>query len=364
MDGIPVLRPLLPAVDSLLPYLRRIDEARYYTNNGPLWQELKERFAAWLALRAGVEQVFVVPTSSGTTAIELSLRARAMPGYSLCLMPAYTFIASAHAVANVGLEPYLLDCDETTLMLTPEIAASALASLTTKPAAVLVVSAFGAPLDVGGWIEFERIYGVPVVFDAAAAVTSLTGIGAQPMAVSLHATKVFGIGEGGAIVTTDRALADRLVAMTSFGFQKAERISTLKGGNYRISEYTAAMGLVVLDQIEASIERNLSLGQSYRDALDGKRCRLQRGAGTSWATMTFNVIIPKELVEECVECLDHDEIQWRRWWGFGIHKHPAFSDLRHRPLNKTDEIAPCVIGVPFFDGLSRSQIDRVVAALR
>lgn len=102
----------------------------------------------------------VVPTSSGTSAIELALRTRALPGRSLCLMPSFTFIASAHAVKNAGLEPFLLDVDEASLMLTPAIATSALYSLPSPPAAVLVISAFGAPIDIRSWEEFEAMHGI------------------------------------------------------------------------------------------------------------------------------------------------------------------------------------------------------------
>ncbi len=132
---VPVLVPNLPTANELLPYLLRIDAAHHYSNYGPLWHEFRDGFAAYLSCRAGGGDVRVAPTSSGTTAIELALRARAIPGRRYCLMPSYTFIASAHAVCNAGLEPFLLDVEETSLVLTPWIAAAALASLPEPPAA-------------------------------------------------------------------------------------------------------------------------------------------------------------------------------------------------------------------------------------
>ena len=97
LKAVSVLRPSLPAADAIMPFLRRMDATRAYSNYGPLWRELHEGMAAWLAERTGAAGLHVVLTSSGTTAIELALRARAVPGRSLCLMPSFTFIASAQA---------------------------------------------------------------------------------------------------------------------------------------------------------------------------------------------------------------------------------------------------------------------------
>jgi dTDP-4-amino-4,6-dideoxygalactose transaminase len=72
-------------------------------------------------------------------------------------------------------------------------------------------------------------------------------VGVQPIAVSLHATKVLGIGEGGAVLSSDPALIERIIAMTGFGYRCAGRVAELRGGNYRISEYAAAVGLAALE---------------------------------------------------------------------------------------------------------------------
>lgn len=362
-DPIPVLRPSLPAIDRVLPFLRRIDETRIYSNHGPLWTAFRDGFADWLGRRAGVDDVCVVPTSSGTTAIEVALRLRAVEGRQFCLMPSFTFIASAHAVCNAGLTPFLADVDADTLVLTPALAERAMRRLSTPPAAVLVISAFGAPPDVEGWEAFEREHDVPVVFDAAAAATSLRRIGRQPLCVSLHATKVFGIGEGGAVITTDRELAARIESMIGFGFASGSRQSDLRGGNYRISEYTAAMGLAVLQEIDAKEAALRRLGSDYAAALAGSSVRLQQASGGAWATMTFNVTLPRAEAQARLDRFDAASISWRRWWGLGTHRHAAFAELPRDDLSATDDIAPRVIGLPFFADLTAAQIARVAACL-
>lgn len=354
---IKVLRPRLPAAVSLLPYLERIDSSRTYSNYGPLNSE----FARRLGELVGGSHTTL--TSNGTTAIELALKLRCPQG-GHCLMPAFTFIASAHAVCNAGLTPYLLETDPSSLALTPEIAAAALNSVPGPVAAVLVVSAFGAPPDFAGWAAFEQKHGIPVVFDAAAALTSLSGIGQQPVCVSLHATKTLGIGEGGAIFCADSELVRRATAMTGFGFVGQERLSSLRAGNYRISEYSAAVGLAGLDGLPTRIQGMRELTAAYALRLQGKAVRLQQGVGKEWVTMTLNVIVPPSDVTVTTQRLDDAKVEWRRWWGLGCHRHTAFKDVPMSDLSETDALAPRVIGLPFHDDLSPADLDRVTGCLQ
>lgn len=360
--AIPVLVPSLPSADQILPYLRRIDQSRIYSNYGPLFHEFRHALTERLKVPSGT--VGATLTSNGTTAIELALRVRATPGRRHCIMPSYTFIASAHAVTNAGLEPYLVDVDEGTMMLTPTIALEAIERLTEAPAAVLVVSAFGAPPQVAAWEAFEEQTGIPVVFDAAAAAASMKVVGHQPQCVSMHATKVLGIGEGGAIFSTDADLIDRTTAMTGFGFSKETRLSVIRGGNYRISEYSAAVGLAVLANLENNVANLRRLTFAYLERLQNLDIHVQKGIGPAWVTMTFNVIVPEHRVEGVKRKLDINRVSWRHWWGLGCHTHPAFSGVNKADLFVTDALAPRVIGVPFHTDLTPDQIDVVFDSLR
>jgi dTDP-4-amino-4,6-dideoxygalactose transaminase len=152
--------------------------------------------------------------------------------------------------------------------------------------------------------------------------------------------------------------------MTGFGFVGAERVSSLRGGNYRISEYAAAVGLAVLDEIDKKEARLLALGARYAEALANSPCRLQPGAGTEWATMTLNVVVPPDRLDTTLARLDAGRVQWRRWWGLGTHHHPAFATLPRTPLPVTERLAPRVIGLPFYDDLTEAEIARVAEALQ
>jgi dTDP-4-amino-4,6-dideoxygalactose transaminase len=353
---VAILVPKLPSTEELLPFLRRIDASRWYSNYGPLWREFRDALTSFMGARTGRPDLRVAFTSSGTGALELALRVRAIAGRRLCLMPSFTFIASAHAVCNAGLEPFLLDVDEHSLALTPKIVERALHHLPEAPAAVLVISAFGAPPDIRAWEAFERTYRIPVVFDAAAALMSLDTAGHQPICVSLHATKVFAIGEGGVVLSTDAGLVDQITAMTGFGFAGSARVSSVRGGNYRISEYAAAIGLASLATVEHKVAQLKSVVGAYARGLRNSRIRLQDGVGERWVTMTLNVLLPPGSVDDILGRLDRAGVPWRHWWGLGCHTHPAFADLPSADLPVTRDLAPRVIGVPCHTDLTEESI--------
>lgn len=123
--GVPVLRPLLPGAEAVLPYLRRIDESRWYSNDGPLLREFESRLAAHF----GVADNEVAVVANGTQGLALALRASGAGAGGLCLVPAWSFPATAHAVINAGLIPYFVDVDHASWSLTPDIARHALAGL-------------------------------------------------------------------------------------------------------------------------------------------------------------------------------------------------------------------------------------------
>jgi dTDP-4-amino-4,6-dideoxygalactose transaminase len=218
-------------------------------------------------------------------------------------------------------------------------------------------------MDIQGWEEFEREHRIPVVFDAAAALMSIDAAGHQPLCVSLHATKVLGIGEGGAILSTDKAFIEQITGMSGFGFMGASRVSAIRGGNYRISEYTAAVGLAALAKSEDKIARLKTVALTYADELRNSQIRLQDGVGENWVTMTLNVRLPADSVTDTLQRLDESGIQWRRWWGLGCQSHPAFASLRSLNLPVTNDLAPRVIGVPCHSMLGADDIEFVSRCL-
>ncbi|MBP6547233.1 MAG: DegT/DnrJ/EryC1/StrS family aminotransferase [Phenylobacterium sp.] len=356
--NLPVARPRLPCADDILPYLRRIDEARWYSNFGPLLSELELRLAS--RFTDGAVAATVV---NATQALTLTLQAMDLPAGSLVATPSWTFVATAHAIAQAGLVPWFVDVDHASQMLDPAQVRDRLASAPGQVSAVLPVAAHGAMPDVEAWLAFRDETGLAVLLDAAAAFDAARDA-RLPTVVSLHATKVLGLGEGGFLVTDDAALAFRVRRMTTYGFN-GTREAQIAGTNAKLSEYTAAVGLAALDKWPADRLRFFLAAQHTRIGLAmTPSVVLQSGWGSDWITSVCVVRVPEGVAQAATETLMTHGVETRRWWGHGCHRDAAFAGYPRTDLPVTERLARSVIGLPFAIDLAREDVDRVVQALR
>ena len=360
-----VKKPLLPKADELLPYLRSIDRRRWYSNWGEVNNELEKRFCSHFSLGEG----HCVTASSGTDAITGSLIAtagRASAEKPYCVMPSYTFVATAAAAMNAGYRPLLLDIDPASFALSPR-------SVLEHPrlaevGAIVLVAPYGRPVELGAWQALSRQTGIPIVLDAAAGFDAIASdLGAVsrniPVVLSLHATKVFGTGEGGAILCADTALAENCRRALNFGFMDS-RSALVPGINGKMSEYHAAVGLAEFDGWPAKRGAFIRVAQDYREeaARSGLADRVL--AETGWASpyILYHAASAAD-ADRVIARLDAAAIDHRHWYGPGLHRQPAYAVHAEGPLPATDDVAPRLIGLPMSVDLSAQEIARVVTAL-
>ena len=354
---VAVARPRLPDAGAILPYLRRIDDARWYSNFGPLNCELERR----LATRLG-EGAEVCTAANATLALALALTAMELPPGALVALPAWTFVATAHAVLQAGLVPWFLDVDPDSWMLQPQAVEAALARAPGPVAAAIPVCPFGAMPDLAAWRAFREATGVKVLIDAAAAFDGLAEAD-PPVCVSLHATKVLGVGEGGFFASTDAELVDRFRRLTVFGF-KGSRESPFASTNAKLSEYAAAVGLAALDEWPSERLRYLRISQHLRIALlPQAEVRFQPGWGRDWVTSVCMVEAPPGSADRLEAALDRAGVETRRWWGDGCHRSRAFARCPREALPVTESLAASTIGLPFAVDLPADDIERIAWAL-
>lgn len=351
---IPVLRPRLPTAEALLPWLRRIDESRIYGNFGPLSVE----FAHRLGRHFGVGGGGVLPLANGTLGLSACLTALGVEHGTLCAMPAFSFVATAHAAIAAGLVPWLLDIEEDNWQLSPANFERALAKAPGAVGAVVPVCPFGQPVDWAGWAEVRRRTGIEVVIDAAAAFDALRP-GPLPAVVSLHATKAFGVGEGGLVVAEDRDLITEVRRRINFGFM-GSRVAETAATNGKMSEYHAAVGLAALEGWPAAraefsrVQRGLR--QGFEEA--GIICPAQ--LGDEWVSSTFCLRLPVD-ADAVAVAVAASGIETRRWWNDGLHRHPAFAACPRPALPVTDLLAKRVLGFPCSVDLNEDAISAIVA---
>ena len=353
MTSIPLLRPLLPSAEALMPFLSRIDESRHYTNFGSLHNEFLQGL---LALQQNLEDAPVhgALTANATLGLELTLGALDLPMRSRIAVPALTFPATATSVLRCGHIPVALDVDADTWLLTPE-------SLPQNPhsygiAAVIPVATFGMPQNAESWALWSQVHKAPVIIDAAAAFGSQKTADGVSVVCSLHATKTLSSGEGGLVLTRDELLASRIKAMTNFGIgHSALRIS----GNAKLSEYHAAVGLAHLKQWPAQVSARCQLLAAYQDALSSF-VGMQKDTGLfapSVMPVRLRTARQRSLLEDA--CADAG-IQTRRWYQPLLHEHPSLEGVETlHPLRHAEDLAQTLIGLPFFPDLTSSQLAKI-----
>jgi dTDP-4-amino-4,6-dideoxygalactose transaminase len=358
---IPVLRPLLPRAEAYLALLREVDENRWYSNHGPLLRRFEGRIAAHFGIPAqGISAV-----ANGTVALTAALHALGARPKQRCLLPSWTFIASAAAVLAAGLVPHFVDVDRDSWALDPDALARRkdLAGV----GAVMAVSPFGAPLERARWENFTARTGIPVLIDAAAGFDSVSSVpsagpGPTPIMISLHATKVLGVGEGAVLLSSDRSFIQVAEQYANFGFYAAAE-AMVPGINGKLSEYAAAVGLAALEEWPARRARMMALSEAYRAALaELPHIRLAPAFGEGWVGSTCCVLLPGDGLT-VGERLALQGVETRRWWRRGCHHQPAYGAFPRDALPVTEDLARRCLGLPFYPDLTQAEIARIAECL-
>lgn len=360
MSRIPLLVPELPSAEALLPYLKRIDASRWYTNFGPLNAELEARLSATF----GARDIGLVTVSSCTLGLELGLLALGLPAQARVLIPAFTFVATATSVLRAGMRVVVGDVDPESWLLTPEIAEASLKAGDID--CVMPVATFGHGHDVAGWDRFTERTGVPVFIDAAGAFGNQAAGERVHAVFSMHATKSLGSAEGGFVVSNDRAFIDRIRKLSNFGIEGVSGIVNATGSNAKLSEYHAAIGLAALDRWPDHAARRRRLHTDYIGCFK-ERCapaRLQARPDDDIYTILATCLPPGVDARAVADRLEHAGIGTRRWYHPLINRHPAFAQCAvSGELATAQAISGQVLGLPFHTFLSGDDITRVCETL-
>lgn len=361
---IPVNRPKLPSADHLLPYLREIDHTRYYANFGPLHQRLANRLATYF----GIDCRQLGLAASGTAALTgliLATAGRASASKPYCICPSYTFAATALAIEACGYQPVLADIGRTTLALEPERIAE-LPELE-RSALVVLVAPYGQAPELGTWKQFSLRTGVQVIIDAAACFDTIDvrEVCAGPLAValSLHATKTFSTAEGGIMLASDTRLVERALAALNFGFLSG-RDCAVPSINGKLSEYHAAIGLAELDGWAEKRQAYLRVAATYSEAAAAAGLSHRVVVDTQRAN-PYALFLASDADEASIigRALNNAAIDWRLWYGRGLHRQTYFNMPGSHRFPITDAVSPAIIGLPFAIDLGRDEVDRVIRAV-
>ncbi len=332
MRSIYVTKPTRISVLRFLHYASRIFVSGTFTNYGQTVRTLEAK------LRDAFGLDHVVVMNNGTTPI-MFLMSELSRGSRVLTTP-FSFVATSSAIAAMGMVPVFADIDPETGSVDSQRVREALNQ--GKIDAMLFTHVYGAPCDVAALQELATEFAIPLYFDAAHAVgvdidgTSLLNFG-HASTISFHATKLMSCGEGGALVTQSKELAERARRWINFGIADGEILSL--GVNGKMSELQAAVGLSTLPNVANEIRRREKLVLRYQSALAGTSLRFLPSPNHGY----IPVIFPRaDQVGRVVDALGSIGIFPRRYFNpsldrlaflaGGAGSLPASKDLSERVL--------------------------------
>jgi dTDP-4-amino-4,6-dideoxygalactose transaminase len=354
------IRPTIPAPEHWLPYVREAYQHRWFSNFGPLATRLEhalvEKFRP-----PGREAVLVANCTAGLTAALLALDVKGK-----VVVPSFTFPATAQAVLQAGCQPIFCDVSPRTWELDPHELDRLLG--VAKAAAVIHVRAFGFCRDLEAIELAVARHGIPLVIDAAAALGAERDDG-QPAGsqgdlevFSLHATKVFAVGEGG-VVFAPPGLAARIRTAINFGIHAGD--VTMPGFNAKFSEFHAAVGLAVLDSIDGYLRRRRAIATTYRRAVaqfPHWTNPVQTGLA---AWQTYPLLLPADVDAEAMVVEGRRQgVEFRRYYSPALHECSFPGYEAQNSLATSSLLASRMLCLPVYSDMTPQELDVVLGVLR
>lgn len=366
LEPIHVGRPNLGHRAKFLARIETMLDRRYLTNSGPFEREFEGRIAEMLGVR------HCVAMSNATVALEIAIRALELSGE--VIVPSFTFVATAHALQWQQITPVFCDIDPHTHNIDPE---KIEALITPRTTGILAVHLWGRPCPIETLQKVAEAHGLVLLFDAAHAfgcrhgARHIGGFGRAEV-LSFHATKFISAGEGGAVVTDDDVLAERMQLMKNFGFAGYDNVISI-GTNGKMNELSAALGLTHLESLEEFAKINRTHFFAYDEHLTGipgvslLQYRAEQSPNYQYVVAEVEESSLGLGRDELVSVLHAENILARRYFYPGVHRMEPYRSLfpnagEHLPA--TNALAERVLVLPTGTGVTTADVTKICAVIR
>lgn len=360
MSKINVTRSSMPTFEEYCEEIKELWDSHWLTNMGVKHNALQ----AELERHLGVKHVTLY--TNGHLALENALEAMRFPQGSEIITTPFTFASTTHAIARNGLVPVFCDVNEKDYTIDT---AKIEALITEKTVAILPVHVYGNLCDVEKIAEIAQKHSLKVIYDAAHAFgvtrqgVSAACFGDMSM-FSFHATKVYNTIEGGALCYADDAMVQVLTDLRNFGLCGEE--GRYIGGNAKMNEFQAAMGLCNLRHLDGEIEKRRAAVERYRARLCGvkgiKLCDEQPDVKSNCAYFPAVFDGYKYTRDEVFERLKANDIIARKYFYPLTNGFACYDSFKTAGIDKTPVaayIAARVLTLPLYAELSVEDVDRI-----
>ncbi|NLB19103.1 MAG: DegT/DnrJ/EryC1/StrS family aminotransferase [Syntrophomonadaceae bacterium] len=358
MDNqIPVIRSSMPDFEEYINEINELWDSRWLTNMGVKHKQLVSELKRYLNTPE------ITLFANGHLALECAINAFDLKG-EVVTTP-FTFASTTHAIVRNGLEPVFCDINSDDYNIDVDKLEDL---ITEKTSAIIPVHVYGNICNAEEIKRIARKYDLKVIYDAAHAFgitvdeVGVANFGDASM-FSFHATKVFHTIEGGAVTYKDEGLSRRLDGLKNFGITGPETVEDV-GGNAKMNEFQAAMGLCNLRHVDEEIAKRKTVVDRYVERLSGvkgiKLCKPQAGVKSNYAY--FPVVFDRYKMnrDEVLEKLKMENILARKYFypltnSFDCYK--GRFDVKETPV--AEYIADRVLTLPLYADLAVDDVDRI-----
>ena len=356
---INVTRSSMPSFEEFCEEIRPLWDSRWLTNNGEMLLKLQMQLKTFLG--ASEVEMFV----NGHLALEALLEAMELSGE--VITTPFSFASTTHAIVRKGLTPVFCDVKEDGT-LNPDLLEGL---ITERTCAILPVHVYGNLCDVETIQQSADRHHLPVIYDAAHAFgvvkngVPVSAFGLASM-FSFHATKVYNTIEGGAIATADAELARKLALARNYGITGPEDVVSV-GGNAKMNEFQAAMGLCNLRRIRQDIAGRKAVHERYLAGLGGVKAALPRAQeGVEGNYAYFPVVFESRAVRDAVcDALLAEGIYARKYFYPLIPDFECYRETYGQAeLPVARRLSDGVVTLPLYPDLDMADVDLICQIVR
>lgn len=359
---IKVTQSSMPHFEEYTEEIRDVWESKWLTNNGMKHRKLESGLVDYLK----VENLTLF--TNGHLALEMILDSLNLSGE--VITTPFTFASTTHAIVRNGLKPVFCDINPYDYTMDVEKIESI---ITDKTSAIVPVHVYGNICDVEAIDRIAKKHNIKVIYDAAhtfGVTVNGQGIGTfgDASMFSFHATKVFNTIEGGAVTYQDSSLGQKLNELKNFGISGPESVKYV-GGNAKMNEFQAAMGICNLRHVDYEIEKRRKVVERYTANLSkikGIKLSLeQEGVKSNYAY--FPVVFDgyRKSRDEVFEQLQNEHIIARKYFHPLVNEFDCYKDqhdVKDTPVAK--HMADRVLTLPLYADLSFEDVDRICEIIK
>lgn len=347
---IPVTKPFSPPIVEYAKFLDGIWERNWFTNNGPLVNELE------LQLKKYLDLPHLLFLNNGTIALQIAIKALELRG-EIITTP-FSYVATTSSIIWEGCMPIFVDIDSQTFNIDPT---KIEAAITPSTSAILATHVYGNPCEIDAIQKIADKHKLKVIYDAAHCFGTLyrgksVFTYGDISTTSFHSTKLFHTVEGGAVFTMNPDLLKKMSYLRNFGHEGPEDFAEV-GINGKNSEFHAAMGLCNLKYIEDIKKSRRAQSERYSERLINSVIRfIKINSLCSFNYAYYPIVLENEqLLQKVISELEANRVKPRRYFYPSLNTVPIFK--AGNSLEVSENSAKCVLCLPLYHSLSFEEID-------